>query len=229
MESPLPRTKNRGQTEVKQPPPGSQTQTVAASAPSSTTAPRAQAATSTNAPGVKQPPAGSQTQTTAASARSSTEASRERAAASTSAPGARQLPAGSQTQTAATSARSSTETSSPRATAGRTIPRVSRQVSRPKEESGKSKGRPFVPMILMALTLVLMIGFQTFQALEDRWELKDRFAQQESTLQEANKVRGQLDSIAKQTYQLSINGNKNAAKIVVQMKKAGLTFNPGNQ
>jgi len=88
---------------------------------------------------------------------------------------------------------------------------------------------PFVPMTLMVLTLVLMMGFQMFQALKERRVLRDRFEQQVSTLQEAKKVRAQLDTIAKQTYQLSVKGNQNAAKIVEQMKKAGFTFNTGNQ
>ena len=68
-----------------------------------------------------------------------------------------------------------------------------------------------------------------FQALKERRVLRDRFEQQVSTLQEAKKVRGQLDTIARQTYQLSVNGNQNATKIVEQMKKAGFTFNTGNQ
>ena len=73
------------------------------------------------------------------------------------------------------------------------------------------------------------MGFQLFQELKERQDLQDRFEQQVSTLREAKKVRTQLDSIAKQTYQLSVNGNENAAKIVEQMKQAGFTFNQGSQ
>jgi len=59
--------------------------------------------------------------------------------------------------------------------------------------------------------------------------LQDQFEQQASTLKEVKKVRTQLDSIAKKTFQLSVNGNKNASQIVDKMRKAGFTFNQGSQ
>jgi len=59
--------------------------------------------------------------------------------------------------------------------------------------------------------------------------LQERLEQQKSIFLEAKKVRLQLDSIAKQIFQLSDNGNKNAVKIVEKMKKAGFTFNQNRQ
>ena len=86
-----------------------------------------------------------------------------------------------------------------------------------------------MPLLLISLTLVLAMGSQLFQALQDRRALKDRYEQQTNAVAEAKKVRGQLDTIARQTYQLSVNGNENAAGIVERMKKAGFSFSSGNQ
>ncbi len=87
----------------------------------------------------------------------------------------------------------------------------------------------FVPVIIIALALMLIIGGQVFQEVNKRLVLQEQLEQQKSVFLEAKKVRLQLDSIAKQTFQLSVNGNKNAARIVDKMKKAGFTFNQNRQ
>lgn len=120
----------------------------------------------------------------------------------------------------------------PKAAASRSRPAV--EGARPRDQSQsknvrQNERRPFVPLLLISLTLVLAMGSQLFQALQDRRALKDRYEQQTNAVAEAKKVRGQLDTIARQTYQLSVNGNENAAGIVERMKKAGFSFSSGNQ
>lgn len=87
----------------------------------------------------------------------------------------------------------------------------------------------FIPLMIISLALVLMMGGQVFQELKERQVLQGQLERQKSSLSEAKKVRGQLDSIAKQTFQLSLSGNKNASQIVDKMKKAGFTFNQTSQ
>ncbi len=92
------------------------------------------------------------------------------------------------------------------------------------------RGRsPFLPILLVVLSLILMVGFQLTQLLKGRATIKAKLEAQEVPLQESKKVRQQLDVIVKQTYQLAVNGNKNAEKIVTQMKRAGLTFTAKDQ
>ncbi len=97
------------------------------------------------------------------------------------------------------------------------------------QERGRRRHSQFLPILLVVLSLVLMVGFQFTQLLQGRASLKAKLETQEVPLQESKKVRQQLEVIARQTYQLAVNGNKNADKIVAQMKGVGLTFTAKSQ
>lgn len=82
----------------------------------------------------------------------------------------------------------------------------------------------FLPVLLIAFTMLFASGFRFFQAMQDHLALTDRHQRQSAALLEARKVRRQLETVARETYQLSIDGNRNAALIVERMKKAGFRF-----
>ncbi len=103
------------------------------------------------------------------------------------------------------------------------------KASRYKNELAPGERSLYVPVIIIALALLLIIGEQFFQELNKRLILQEQLEQQQSIFLKAKKVRLQLDSIANQTFQLSVKGNKNAARIVDKMKKAGFTFNQNRQ
>ncbi len=82
-----------------------------------------------------------------------------------------------------------------------------------------------IPVCLMVLAFVVWTGFQTSQLMRERGTLKAILASQEAPVQEAAKLRAQLDSIAKGTQELANQGNQNAKTIVAELQKRGITIN----
>ena len=93
------------------------------------------------------------------------------------------------------------------------------------QEGGRSY---FIPLLLIAIALVIWAGFQTTQLLRERKYLKTVLTDQSPTVEQSQKLRGQLDSIAKGTLQLANQGNSNAKIIVEELRKRGVTINPGD-
>jgi len=79
---------------------------------------------------------------------------------------------------------------------------------------------------LLTIALLTWLGFQTFQIARERGALQRVKASQEAPLQQAGKVRAQLDSIARRTLELAQQGHAGAAGIVEELAKRGLTINP---
>jgi len=86
-----------------------------------------------------------------------------------------------------------------------------------------------VPVILVVVALFVLMAFETGQAIHDRGALSDLRRSQEPTVQEAIKVRQQLDSLARKTAQLAADGDEGAKSVVDQMKRQGVSLNPPKQ
>jgi uncharacterized protein YoxC len=94
-----------------------------------------------------------------------------------------------------------------------------------KSEEGRSY---FIPLLLIAIALVIWTGFQTIQLFKERKYLSTVIADQAKTVDQSQKLRAQLDSIAKTTLQLAKQGNPNAKLIVEELRKRGVTINLGD-
>lgn len=84
----------------------------------------------------------------------------------------------------------------------------------------------FVPMCLLAVAWTLWAVFQMVMLLQEGSNLKALKANQEPTVQQAMKLRAQLDSIAAKTAELATKGNAGANTIVVALKQRGITIDP---
>ena len=78
----------------------------------------------------------------------------------------------------------------------------------------------------LALTLVVFswcawMVFQTVQLVRERNHLTQLKANQETALQEATKVRAQIDAITADTAKLAAEGNTGAQRIVAELRKRG--------
>lgn len=78
----------------------------------------------------------------------------------------------------------------------------------------------------LALTLVVFswcawMVFQTVQLVRERNHLTQLKASQETALQEATKVRAQIDAITADTAKLAAEGNAGAQRIVAELRKRG--------
>jgi len=79
----------------------------------------------------------------------------------------------------------------------------------------------------LALTLVVFswcawMVFQTVQLVRERNHLSQLQTNQEAALQEAAKVRTQIEAITADTAKLAAEGNAGAQRIVVELRKRGL-------
>ena len=86
-----------------------------------------------------------------------------------------------------------------------------------------------LPVILIAVSLFVLMAFETFQATQDRSALADQRRSQEPTVQEAIKLRQQLETLAGRTAQLAAEGDEGAKTVVDQMKRQGVTLTPPKQ
>jgi hypothetical protein len=92
-----------------------------------------------------------------------------------------------------------------------------------------SAGDLWVPVILAVVSLFVLMAFETGQAIHDRGALADLRRSQEPTVQEATKLRQQLETLAGRTAQLAAEGNEGAKTVVDQMKRQGVTLSQPKQ
>jgi hypothetical protein len=84
----------------------------------------------------------------------------------------------------------------------------------------------FAPLLLGGLALLLMLGWQTVLLAGERSALLAGHAGQQQTVDNAGTLRAQLDALAADTQRLADAGNPNAALLVAELRKRGITINP---
>lgn len=96
------------------------------------------------------------------------------------------------------------------------------------ESRAEHSRSPWPALALLAIAVGTWLGFQTVQLLRERGVLQTARAAQEPTIEQAQKLRAQLDSIAKKTLELAQQGNSSAALIVEELARRGVTINPSS-
>jgi hypothetical protein len=96
-------------------------------------------------------------------------------------------------------------------------------------ESDRAVSGLELSVILIAVSLFVLMAFETFQAIHDRGGLADLRRAQEPTVQEAVKLRQQLETLAGRTAQLAAEGDEGAKTVVDQMKRQGVNLSPPKQ
>jgi hypothetical protein len=83
-----------------------------------------------------------------------------------------------------------------------------------------------VPLLLGLVALVGMLTMQTVLLSLERGALQTAHDAQQQTVENAAKLRGSLDGLAADTQRLADAGNGNAALLVTELRKRGITINP---
>lgn len=83
---------------------------------------------------------------------------------------------------------------------------------------------PFVPLALLALALLIWVGFQAMQLTLETQRLVASLASQEGLVVNSRKLRASLDSLATETAKLAEQGNPNARLLVEQLRQRGVTI-----
>jgi hypothetical protein len=97
------------------------------------------------------------------------------------------------------------------------------------QERDRVLGGLGLPISLVVVSLFVLMAFETGQAIHDRGALSDLRRAQEPTVQEAIKLRQQLELLAGKTAQLAAQGDEGAKAVVDQMKRQGVNLNPPKQ
>lgn len=84
----------------------------------------------------------------------------------------------------------------------------------------------FIPLLLVFASLVLWFGFQTIRLIDEQSSLTNLRASQDTLLQNAEKMRAQLDAIASGTARLAEAGNPQAAQVIQALRARNITINP---
>jgi hypothetical protein len=91
-----------------------------------------------------------------------------------------------------------------------------------------SGGRPAnglpAPLTLVVVSLFVLMAFETGQAIRDRGALTELLRAQQPNIEQAGKLREQLQTLAGKTAQFAAAGDTGAQAVVAQMKAQGVTL-----
>jgi len=83
-----------------------------------------------------------------------------------------------------------------------------------------------VALVLVVLSMLLLVAFQTVEIVHNRVTLAETRALQEKPLQEAAKVRRQYDALAAGVAELAASGDAGAKTVIEEMRREGVTLPP---
>jgi len=95
-----------------------------------------------------------------------------------------------------------------------------------RDGGGPAMAGWWLPVVLVVVAFFVLMTFETGYAIHDRGALSDQRRLQEPTVQEALKLRQQLETLAGKTAQLAAEGDEAAKTIVDQMKRQGVSLGP---
>jgi len=85
---------------------------------------------------------------------------------------------------------------------------------------------PFLPLLLLVVGAVAWPAFQCYQLWNEKQALATVQSNQNRPFEDAGKVRGSLDALARETALLADKGNPGAKLIVGELARRGVTINP---
>jgi hypothetical protein len=81
-----------------------------------------------------------------------------------------------------------------------------------------------LPLILVVVSLFVLMAFETGQAIHDHGALAEALQAQQPSVEQAAKLRQQLQTLAGKTAELAAGGDPGAKSVVDQMKAQGVTL-----
>jgi preprotein translocase subunit SecF len=87
-----------------------------------------------------------------------------------------------------------------------------------KEKTGASS----IALTITIVSLILWFGFQSFQLVRDRSSLRLVKANQDTAMQESEKIRAQFQTLMMKTAQLANQGHAGAKMVIDELQKRGV-------
>jgi hypothetical protein len=94
----------------------------------------------------------------------------------------------------------------------------------PGTSSGGERNELPAPLTLVVVALFVLMAFETGQTIRDRGALADLLRAQQPSVEQAVKLRQQLQNLAGKTAELAAAGDAGAKSVVDQMKAQGVTL-----
>ena len=92
----------------------------------------------------------------------------------------------------------------------------------PEARVDVARTRASLALTFVVLSWFVWVAFQTTQLTRDRYRLNQLKAGQDAPLQEAVKIRAQLEGIAGDTAKLAAQGHAGAQAIMAELQKRGI-------
>lgn len=106
-----------------------------------------------------------------------------------------------------------------------TTPNAAPATFPPVAAPAKPAHSAFVPLLIVLLALLAWFVASALEVRNQGQALKAAHAAQQQTVDNAAKLRGSLDALAADTQRLAVAGNPNAALLVEELRKRGVTIN----
>ena len=82
--------------------------------------------------------------------------------------------------------------------------------------------RAFVPLMLLAAAVTSWLGYATMQLMQEREDLRLNGEKQQPVIEQAGKIRAQVQTISEGLQTLSEQGNDNAAETLRRLEAMGI-------
>jgi hypothetical protein len=83
---------------------------------------------------------------------------------------------------------------------------------------------PFIPLMILALTLLSWFAFETIRLRVEQDALRTTIASQEKSMEDSRRLRASLEALMSGTAKLAEQGNPNARLVIDELKKHGVTI-----
>jgi hypothetical protein len=88
---------------------------------------------------------------------------------------------------------------------------------------------PAIPLGILAVALLVWTASVTWNLASENTRLQAAKASQETLVQNSQKLRASLDTLASETAKLAAEGNPSARLLVDELRKRGVTIKPSAQ
>jgi hypothetical protein len=85
---------------------------------------------------------------------------------------------------------------------------------------------PAIPLGILALAMLVWVAAVAWNQAAESSRLKEVWTNQETLVQNSQKLRNSLDALASETAKLAAQGNPNAKLLIDELAKRGITINP---
>jgi hypothetical protein len=82
--------------------------------------------------------------------------------------------------------------------------------------------RPFVPLLMLAASVAVWLGFSTLQLMQERDDLRNAGEKQQLLVDQSTKLRSQMAAIGEQLATLRDQGNVGATEILRQLDQSNI-------